>query len=205
METLIVFLIVFVPFGWFMWKVLRYTRDTIGRNSPMKVSRFYETSAWWYFVRMDNLFVFYALFVGVFLYKISLFGYFSYTVDYQTLIRFGMFVASVFFLAFGLLTLALKLNHWYYVKDITIETFPEKHELEIAFKDVVLRLQDGDIEKMVLYHNNNHKMPLGYAKCYLTNGDHFIIPNYTRGDWVIGEYFRKIPVEYVVQRFPFIR
>lgn len=205
METLIPFLIVFVPFGWFMWKVLRYTRDTIGSNSPMRVSRFYKTSAWWYFVRMDNLFVFYALLMGVFFYKISLFGYFSYTVDHQTLIRFGMLIASVFFLAFGLVILALELNHWYYVRDITIETFPESHELEIAFKEVVLRLQDGDIKKLEVYHNNAHRMPLGYAKCYLANGDHFIIPSYTRGEWVIMEYFKKIPTEEVIRRFPFIR
>jgi sporulation protein YlmC with PRC-barrel domain len=205
METLTTFLIVFVPFGWFMWKMLRYTRDTIGSNSPMKVSRFYETTAWWYFVRMDNLFVFYALLLGILLYKVSLFGYFSYTVDYQALIRFGMLMASVFFFVVGFLIFTLELNYWYYAKDITIETFPESHELEIAFKDVVLRLKDGDIEKLVIHHNNNYRMPLGYAKCYLTNGDHFIIPNYTRGEWVIREYFKKIPVEYVVQRFPFVR
>jgi hypothetical protein len=205
METLTTFLIVFVPFGLFMWKVLRYTRDTIGSNSPMKVSRFYETTAWWYFVRLDNLFVFYALLLGILLYKVSLFGYFSYTVDYQALIRFGMLMASVFFFVVGFLIFTLELNYWYYAKDITIETFPESHELEIAFKDVVLRLKDGDIEKLVIHHNNNYRMPLGYAKCYLTNGDHFIIPNYTRGEWVIREYFKKIPVEYVVQRFPFVR
>src|SRR5688500_18686886 len=123
METLVTFLIVFVPFGWFMWKVLLYTRDTIGSNSPMKVSRFYETTAWWYFVRMDNLFVFYALLFGVVLYKVSLVGYFAYTVDYQALIRFGILMASVFFFAAGLLIFALELNHWFYAKDITIETF----------------------------------------------------------------------------------
>ncbi|MDR6807788.1 hypothetical protein J2Y45_004988 [Dyadobacter sp. BE34] len=205
METLITFLIVFVPFGWFMWKVLRYTRNTIGANSPMKVSRFYETTAWWYFVRMDNLFVFYSLVFGVFLYKISLFGYISYTVDYQTLMRIGMLIGSVFFLGAGLLILALELDHWFYAKDITIETFPETHELEITFKEVVLRLKEGDIEKLVVYHNGNYKMPFGYAKCYLTNGDHFVVPNYTRGEWVIVEYFKKIPTEYVRQRFPFIR
>lgn len=205
METLLVFLIVFVPFGWFMWKVLRFTRDTIGSNSPMKISRFYKTTAWWYFLRMDNLFISYTLVFGLFLYKISLFGYFSYTVDYQMLIRFAMLIASTFFLVVGMLLLALQVNHWCYAKDITIETFPESRELEIAFKEVVLRLKYDDIEKLVVFHNNNYKMPLGYTKCYLTNGDHFIVPNYTRGEWVILEYFKKIPIEYVVRRFPFIR
>lgn len=121
------------------------------------------------------------------------------------LIRFAMLIASVLFLVAGLLILAVEVNHWYYAKDITIETFPESHELEIAFKEVVLRLKCDDIEKLVVFHNNNHKMPLGYAKCYLTNGDHFIVPNYTRGEWVILEYFKKIPVEYIVRRFPFVR
>lgn len=116
-----------------------------------------------------------------------------------------MFLASLFLLGAGLLMLAVKLNHWAYIKDITIETFPELHQLEIAFKDVVLRLSDGDIQKLVVYHNDNPKMPLGYAKCYLTNGDHFVIPGRTRGEWVIVEYFKNIPTESVVRRFPFIR
>lgn len=205
METLIVFLIVFVPFGWYMWVTLRFTRDTIGTNSPMKVPRFYKTTVWSYFVRSENLFVFYAIVGGAFLIRISLFSYISYTVDYQGLLRLLIFGFAVFLFICGLLILAVDLNHWNYAKDVTVETFPDKHELEIAFQDVVLRLRDGDIEKIVVYHNNGAKLVIEYAKCFLTNGDHFVVPGKLSGQWVVIAYFKNVPIEYIIQRFPFIR
>jgi hypothetical protein len=56
METFFILLaIVFVPFIWFIIRMLRYTDETIGENSPLYKTRMYQVSAWDYFVKFDKV------------------------------------------------------------------------------------------------------------------------------------------------------
>ena len=51
METFfILFVLVFVPFGWFMVRVLQYTEETVGKDAPLHRKRSYQFSAYQYFV-----------------------------------------------------------------------------------------------------------------------------------------------------------
>ncbi|MCX6213062.1 hypothetical protein [Spirosoma sp.] len=56
METFfILFVLVFVPAGWFLVRALRYTDETVGENSPLYKERTYQFSASRYFLGFFKL------------------------------------------------------------------------------------------------------------------------------------------------------
>jgi len=204
METLVVFLIVFLPFGWFMWVTLRFTRDTIGENSPLKVRRIYYITEWQYFVNLNSLMLYFLMGMGVILLRLSFTMYVSYTVSNPLLARLFVLFLAIELLVLSIYMIAIDINHWKYIQGVVIETIPEEHALEITFTDEVYRIRAGDITRAAIISNGNRHQ-IGYAIYYFSNGDYFIIPDAMPGSWVIREYFKDIPVNRIRQRFPFIR
>ena len=204
METLIVFLFIFVPMGWLIWGMLRFTRDTIGTNSPLKVKRIYRIRESAYFFKFDNLFAGFNVVLGLFLIRSGLTLPIAPDVHYPLLARAIILLTSAFIAGVGIFIWFLDFNHWKYVDGVVIETFPEEHELEITFGDFKLRLKEGDIVR-VLVTSNDAKMRVSFMTYYLTNGNHFILSGKMPGVWVIHEYFKKIPTEHHKTQFPFIR
>jgi hypothetical protein len=202
MGTFLVFLVVFLPMGWLLWRMLRYTRDTIGTNSPLKVQRIYQTTFRSLFVRFDYLFVVICAFMGVVIINAALFSTFS---GPDPMIgRTILFVMSFVFLCLAAVILVVDLNHWPYARGVVITTFPDEHELEVQLPDAILRIREGDIRKIRIYHNNA-KLQLGFTQFHLNNGDSFLLSFRTEGLEVIQEYFKGIPVEEFVQHVPLIR
>ena len=202
METIIVFLLIFLPFAWGIWRLLRHTRDTVGTNSPVKVKRIYQIKPWAYFTTFDNAMMCMGVGMG-FLFLRGAFTFHFVPESGDIVGRIIAFVLGALLFGLGLVIILVDLNHWKYVDDAIIETFPEEHELEMTFGDTKLRLRNGDIIKMVVTGRQG-KMPITYTTYYLANGDYFILPHKMPGAWVIQEYFKKIPTEFKYQRFPFI-
>ena len=203
METVIVFLVVFIPVVWGIWRMLLFTRDTIGRNSPLKTFRTYKTTPWSFFVRMDPLAGLGAFLFSGYLFNVALFGYIP-PEEHEVLSRIFLFVLAFLMITIGIFVFALYSNHWRYAKGIIINTFPDTHELEIAFPDVRFRLNSNNIERVREYNNDNVKLPLICTEYFLTNGDHFIISAKANGAWVIQEYFKSAAVEVINQKTSFI-
>lgn len=203
MHTLIIFLIIFASFGWVMWGLLRFTRNTIGENSPLKVSRVYRIAARPYFLKFENFFAVFCIVFGLFLFRVVLTSRMGADITFPELTRGVLLVVAALFAALGVVILSIDLNHWKYVNGVVLETFPEEHELEITLTETKLRLKEGDIVR-VLITSNDAKMRISFMTYYLTNGDYFILSDKMPGVWVIHEYFKKIPAEYKHKVFPFI-
>jgi uncharacterized membrane protein YesL len=202
MGTLLVFLVVFFPMGWLLWRMLRFTRDTIGTNSPLKVQRIYQTTFRSFFVRMDYLFVAICLVMGVVMINAALFA--SFSGPDPVIGRALLFIISFLFLCLAAIILIIDLNHWPYARGVVITTFPDEHELDIQLPDATLRIREGDIRKISIYRNSA-KLQLGFTQFHLNNGDSFLLSFRTEGLEVIQEYFKGIPVEEFVQYVPLIR
>jgi uncharacterized membrane protein YesL len=202
MGTLLVFLIVFLPMGLLIWRMLRFTRDTVGTNSPLTVQRIYQTTFRSFFVRIDSLLVAVCLVMGLVMINAALFATFSGTGS--VIARTMLLIVSLVILGLAAVILAVDFNHWPYARGVVITTFPEEHELEIQLPDATLRLSEGDIRKISLYRNNG-KLQLGFAQFQLNDGDTFLLPFNTEGLGVIQEYFKGIPVEEHVRQIPLIR
>jgi hypothetical protein len=203
METVIIFLGVFLPVGWGICQLVKHTRDTIGTNSPMKVKRIYRISGWAYFLTFDN-----AMFVafGGMGFMLLTGAFISHFVPETNAIigRIFLFSVGAIIIGISLGTLLIHINHWKYTDGVIMETFPDEHELELTFGDSKLRLKEGDITRVLVTSNNGAKMPITYTTYFLANGDHFILSYKMPGTWVVKEYFKKIPTEYKYKRFPFI-
>lgn len=202
METTIVFLLIFLPFAWGVWRLLRHTRDTIGTKSPVKVKRIFRIKPWTYFATFDNLLM--CMFGGMGLLFLKDVFTFHFVQESGDIIgKIILFALGAMFFGFALVIILIDLNHWKYVNGVMIETFPEEHELELAFGETKLRLKNEDIVK-IRVTGRNGKMPITYTTYYLANGDHFILPCKMPGAWVVEEYFKKIPSEFKHKLFPFI-
>lgn len=201
MGTLLIFLIVFLPVGWGLWRLLRFTRDTIGTHSPLKVQRIYRTTTWSFFRVFDYLFVIMALTMGVVLIYAVLFS--SFSMSNPNLARAVFLIMSLVVLCLGIVVPIVDINHWKYAHNVEITTFPEEHEVEITLPDRVLRLRNGDLDNIRSF-SNDAKLQLGFTEFYLTNGDLFTLSHRTEGLWVIEEYFKGVPVVHVTRHIPLI-
>ena len=203
MDTFFIFFFVFGIFVWCIWQLLSYTRNTIGGNSPLKVTRVYQISELAYFTKLDNLFSYSFLVLGLMFFKLI---FTLRTAPDSANPWMGYLVAITFgfiFLTIGIFYLILDLNHWKYTEDVILTTHPELHELELTFSDITLRIKDGDIQRVVVIQNQA-KIRFCYHTYFLQNGDHFILSDRMPGNWVIHEFFKKIPVEYHYKSFPYI-
>lgn len=63
-------------------------------------------------------------------------------------------VMSFILLCLAAVILVVDLNHWPYARGVVITTFPDEHELEVQLPDATLRIKEGDIRKISIYHNN---------------------------------------------------
>lgn len=202
METLFIFALIFVPMGWLMWRMLRFTRDTIGTHSPLKVQRIYYTSLRSFFPFLDYVFVVTMLIFGAVILYAVIFARFSMSDPW--LARISMLLVTPLPLGIASLVTIVDINHYTYVGHVTITTFPDWHEMEITVNGQVRRLKDGDIERIEIIHNNS-KLQLGFAQYHLRDGDWFVLSLRTKGIWVIQEYFKNVPVEYTISAYPLIK
>lgn len=204
MDTFLLFAFFFGLFGWGMWWLLRFTRDTVGENSPLKLSRVYQVSELKYFTRFDGIMASLTVLMGVIVFfqlaKMPLPTDKSHSVFFQL----AIFLAPLSLLGLGALSFALQLNHWPYVRDVIIRTNPSDHALEITFSDRSLTVREGDIERIHAVHGKA-RISYGYWIYYLNNGDRFIMSSQMPGKEVILEYFPKIPFSSSESQFGFIK
>ena len=203
MDTFLIFFFVFGIFGWCIWKLLLYTKDTIGENSPLKVSRFYQISEWSYFTKFDNLAIYYFTVLGLMFFKLLFTLKVALNDPHPWIGYVVVMIFSLVMLSLAAFYMNLDLNHWKYTKNVTLTTDPEAREINLTFSENILKIKEGDIQKVVITQNQA-KIRFCYHTYYLRNGNHFILSDRMPGNWVIQEFFKKIPVEYQYKSFPYI-
>lgn len=203
METVLIFGLIFGLFAWGMFKLLRFTRDTVGDNSPLKVQRVYQTSARRYFLGFDGIMAFLSGLMGVIL-LIQLLS-FTFSADSSQLpvMYFALFLGPASLMGLSAFTFALLLNHWPYVRDVVIVTSPVDHSVSITFRDRELTLRENDIESVETVLSTS-RMNYYYSTYYLSNGDRFVLSSRLPGQEVIQEYFPQVPYSGSYTQYGFI-
>lgn len=148
METLLIFLLFFGLFAWGMWKLLRFTRDTVGENSPLKVQRVYQISGFKYFLGFDGIMAVLSSLAGVILFFQLLGLIVPIAQSHLPLVYLTLFLAPASLMGLSAFTFALLLNHWPYVRDVVIVTNPADHSLSITFRYRKLILRENDIQRI---------------------------------------------------------
>lgn len=205
MDTLLIFIIFFGLFAWGIWRLLKFTRDTVGDNSPLKVSRVYQVSKRMYFLGFDGILGFVSIMLGIlFLFVILRRPFATDLIIHPIFMYLLLFLIVAGIMGLGILAFALLLNHWPYARGFSITTDPADHSLEIKLRGRVLTLREGDI-KRVEWVSHKARMGFSYQIFYLANGDRFLVPDKVPGWNVIHEYFPKIPFSASYSYFGFIK
>lgn len=208
METVLIFVLIFGLFAWGMFKLLRFTRNTVGENSPLKVRRVYRISESKYFLSFDSLFVYFlAYFTLHWIYIVAFVLPTSTIADGVSLWPIygisGLLLLLLSSLAwYGL---SLTFNYWKYTKNVSLCFDPETKTLRVTSDNGEQLIRDGDIESVEIVSNQNHKFYYGYYKFRLADGNELILTEKTPGVWAIFEYFKELPRVYHKRRFPIIR
>lgn len=203
-DSFLLFAFIFGIFGWAIWGLLKYTDDTVGKNSPLKVTRSYEVTTFQYFTKIENLTIYYFALVGLAcLTKIP--GTFSpsvYLFDWR--ISAILMLICIIMIGLPIYYLYLDLNYWQYTKSVRITYHPDEKTVEIDFPEKTYLIQQGDIKNIETISSGG-KIRFGYSIYSLMNGDSFILTDRTPGTWAIQEYFKKIPSKWTEKRFPVIK
>ena len=202
MDTFLIFAFVFGIFGWCIWRLLNYTRDTIGENSPLKVVRVYQISEWQYFLRIENLIIYYGLVISLLISKAAFSIVTSEINIYLT--RFLIFCIGMIPFVACIFVLILDINHWKSIRNVILETNPDEHALTLYFPDRSITIRNGDLEKVIVT-SNEARARITYMTYLLKNGQRFVLSDKMPGIEVILEYFKKTPVEYRKEAFPYIK
>lgn len=201
MDTFLIFAFVFGISGWGIWRLLIYTRDTIGENSPLKVVRVYQIAEWQYFLKFENLFIYYLLGASLLILKAA-FSTFTSEIN-LALTRLILFAFGMIPLGACVFFLILDINHWKSIRNVILETDPEAHELHLYFPYQTITIRNGDLEKVIVT-SNEARARITYMTYFLKNGQRFVLSDKMPGIEVILEYFKKTPIEYRKDAFPYI-
>lgn len=204
METLLVFALFFGVFAWGIWRLLKYTRDTVGDNSPLKVSRVYRVSKWRYFLGFEGIMGGLSILLGIMFFRVLVRTPPNTDLIHPVFLYVLLFFVLTGIAGIGVLALALLSNHWPYARGFSITTNPVDHALKIRSRDREFILQEGDIVSVELV---GHKARMGFAYqiFLLTNGDRFLVPQKAPGWNVIHEFFPKIPFSVRYSYYGFIK
>lgn len=203
-DSLLLIAFLFGIFGLVIWRLLRYSENTVGKYSPLKISRSYQIIAFQYFTKFDNLFFYYIGLSGLYLLSkvLDTFSPSVYLYDWRN--PASLIFISLLMLGFSAWYLYLDLIYWHHTKNISVTYQPEEKIIEIDFPDKTYTLRDGDIDHIEMI-TNGAKMQFGYYIYSLTNGESFILTDRMPGVWAIREYFKKIPFKMTLKGFPLIK
>lgn len=203
-DSFLLFAFIFGIFGWAIWGLLKYTDDTIGKYSPLKISRSYQITVFQYFTRFENLAFYYFGLSGLYcLSKVpSTISSSVYLYDWR--ITAALTLLSLIMIAPFIVYLYLDLNYWQYTKSVRITYHPDEKTVEIDFPEKTYLIKEGDIRNIETVSSGG-RVRFGYSIYSLINGDSFILTDRTPGTWAIQEYFKKIPFQWTEKRFPVIK
>jgi hypothetical protein len=204
MDAFLLFFFIFGIAGFCIWRLLIFSKERYGTNAPLKMARTYKITGWEYFTRIDNLVMLpFPIMAILFL---RLIFTMEVKVEAGQVWLVYLVMASVLLMLFYISAyhIILNLNYWQFTKDASITTSPDDHTLFIDIQGKEFVIREGDIEKVLMVANSS-KLYFSYFKYYLTNGDTFTLTDRTPGIWAIGDYFKRIPVEYEYKLFPFIK
>jgi hypothetical protein len=204
MDTFLIFFFIFGIAGFCIWRLLLFSKDRYGENSPLKVARTYNSDFLDYFTSIDHL-LSYPFGVLVILFMFLLVKpTITQTTGYNLAVYLMIILGALICMYIFTYHMIFHFHYWDFTKDITLTTSPTDHSIRLNIQGKDYVLAGSNIERVV-YTSNNTKMHFAYYKYYLKNGESFVLTDRTPGLWVMKEYFRKIPIELSYQYFPFIK
>lgn len=206
METfLVLFVIIFVPFIWFISRALQYTRETVGEDSPLHRKRTYQIGAYQYFGTLTKVLEAFLLVMSLVLAYILI----NVGIDQEQVLGFifaPFFIAVAGFLGFYFY---FDWQYWTITQNVSLTLNPNDQSITIESPDqysvitpdTAIRIEHH-VQKM-----DNAKNPLagyGYYLFYQSDGqiiqlNNLFISHIGHVEF-IERYFAHVPQAFVWHR-----
>lgn len=206
METFfILFVLVFVPFGWFIVRALRYTNETVGKDSPLYKERTYQFSVSRYFIG------FFKLLMAIVLVEMSV-GFMMVipiAIHQEPLLFFFLLFLAVFI---GLLVFFFYFDwqYWTITRNTFITLNPFQPSITVDSPEYTSYLTPDNVAHIEqhLKQSSNSKDILGgygYYLFYTNDGQITRVNNIFFADIeFLDRFFSTVPQTCVLHRFPWI-
>ncbi|GAB4005501.1 hypothetical protein GCM10028808_05430 [Spirosoma migulaei] len=206
-NALILLAIIFIPFIWFIYKMIRYTDDTIGENSPLYRERTYEIQIEQYFVTFYKLLLVFTVVMMLILTKMLI----SIALNQHDPL---VFMAALLFLGFAVYVLFVFYVDWHYwtiTRNVQLTLNPFQPSIHIDSPDQLATLTPDSIDRIELHlrKSDNPKEPLygyGYYLFYQKDGTAVRINNifFTHYAEFLERFFSHTPRQIIRHRIPWI-
>lgn len=210
MNAILIFATVFLPVGWFIYRMIRYTAKTVGDESPLATVVTYKIEDWDYFIRFDFLVLGLLTWVSLYMMYVMLFMAIpTATAYWHWLICLGCLASSFYGLWYVVLIFRLDWQYWLITRGKTVTLNPADKSLEIATSDETVCFTVAEVD-VVEKHGpglNSGKLVAGYRYFIFKLKDgRWIYLNHNKSylDFAIDDYFKTVPIQYVPHKIPWI-
>lgn len=206
MSVLLIFLIVFIPLGLYIWRMLVFTKNTVGENSPFERVRTFSGQSL-KGIYFDLMVTGYLSVISVFLIGVIFYAFqnthqwiIPKPFAYLLLSGFTFFIAYVIIVQWVIIRDYRKFGPRY---DFTF--YPEDRSILLHQHNRIIRHED--IQKIEMVTNDHSKLLRYYIRYILNDGFSFIVVDYHPAASLLREFLKtdKVPFSYQVTNLPLIQ
>lgn len=211
MNVFLITVSVLAPFAWVIYKLLRYTAQTIGDESPLVIVVTYKIEDWAYFSRFNFLFLIFFTLINLFMMYVMLFiAIPSATAYWHWLIGMGCLASSVYGLWYTFLIFKLEWQYWLITRNKTITLDPTDKSLEIATRYKTVRFAADDVQEIEQHSSGlaSSKMVAGYGYLIFKLKDGrtaYLNLNKSYLEFALEDYFKNVPFRRIPHKIPWIK
>ncbi|MFC5410618.1 hypothetical protein ACFPMF_14945 [Larkinella bovis] len=210
LNTFLITTAVLFPFGWVIYRLIRYPAKAWGEESPLSIKVVYEVTKREYFTRFDFLFLIFFVPMNVLGLYACLFVLLpAIQVYWQGIIAAGGLAVFTYTLWWCVRLFQLESQYWLITKGKTITLDPTDQSIEITTEDETVRITADYLDKIEKHYPglSSGKMVAGYAYFIfqLKNGQPvYLNDNRSFLPYVMEAYFKTVPIRRVPHKIPWI-
>lgn len=171
MNVLFIFLAVFIPFLYFVWKLIVYTRNTVGGNSPFAIAKTYKGELT-RFNMLEVTFLVLQVCFSIGLIIIVLLA----AMDFDPVVGMACLVIvclAIFILYQSIVFLVTIRDHWLNDRKYTVTLFPEGRRVVLENQQISFSAED--VQSVTIVSNGHLRFNKSYYHFKLANANPFVI------------------------------
>ncbi len=197
-------------FGWFMYRLIRFSRESTGDHSPLEKQVTYQTTEWQYFTRFDLLST---VFLGLLLLSLLYFT-FAYMLPeaekvWHYTIAIGLVGVCGWALYYIWIWFRLNNQYWQLTRDVSVTLDPTDKCVSLQYPDYIVSFTAADLTLVELvgigFIGSKLFSGFTYWRFHLTDGLVVCLNHNSSFLTHIREvYFGQVPFRYDGKRIPWI-
>ncbi|GAA4468428.1 hypothetical protein GCM10023189_53760 [Nibrella saemangeumensis] len=210
MSVLLILIAVVAPFGWLIYKLLRYSQQAYNEDSPLKKAVTYQIHAKDYLTRLNFLTL--LLGAGTCL-SMCLTSFYLVSIATQWvhwLLIIALAGSGIYGLYFQVLAFQLEFQCWAITRAVQVTLNPDTKSILLESPAFWLEITPDNLVRIEQHGTGAQSSKIfagyGYYKFFLNNGQiAFLNSASSYLDYTLNEYFKEIPNKYCPHKIPWVK